>query len=128
MYGTLIYYTTFITFLKGVKERIISWCCLKFRIVKKIQMLYWIHFLPRSIHNAYCLNYKVVQIWPGQTVACLHTISHGHIWTTLYIVPRVICCLLRVVTRRCWANRYSEVCNTGRGEKYKNKCVLGAWI
>jgi hypothetical protein len=29
--------------------------------------------------------YKVVQIWPGQTVACLHIINPGHIWTTLYI-------------------------------------------
>jgi hypothetical protein len=29
-------------------------------------------------------NYKVVQIWPGQTVTCLHTNSPGHIWTTLY--------------------------------------------
>ena len=29
-------------------------------------------------------KYKVVQIWPGQTVACLHTNSPGHIWTTLY--------------------------------------------
>ena len=29
--------------------------------------------------------YKVVQIWPGQTVTCLHTISPGHIWTTLYV-------------------------------------------
>jgi hypothetical protein len=27
--------------------------------------------------------YNVVQIWPGQTVTCLHTISPGHIWTTL---------------------------------------------
>jgi hypothetical protein len=27
---------------------------------------------------------KVVQIWPGQTVTCLHTNSPGHIWTTLY--------------------------------------------
>jgi hypothetical protein len=27
--------------------------------------------------------YKVVQIWPGQTVTCLHTISPGHIRTTL---------------------------------------------
>jgi hypothetical protein len=27
--------------------------------------------------------YKVVQIWPGQTVTRLHTISPGHIWTTL---------------------------------------------
>jgi hypothetical protein len=31
-------------------------------------------------------NYKVVQIWPGQTVTCLHTYSPGHIWTTLYIL------------------------------------------
>jgi hypothetical protein len=30
-------------------------------------------------------TYKVVQIWPGQTVTSLHTISPGHIWTTLYI-------------------------------------------
>jgi hypothetical protein len=27
----------------------------------------------------------VVQIWPGQTVTCLHTNSPGHIWTTLYL-------------------------------------------
>jgi hypothetical protein len=32
-----------------------------------------------------CLLYNVVQIWPGQTVTCLHTNSPGHIWTTLYI-------------------------------------------
>jgi hypothetical protein len=30
-------------------------------------------------------KYKVVQIWPGQTVTCLHKISPGRIWTTLYI-------------------------------------------
>ena len=29
--------------------------------------------------------YKVVQIWPGQTVTCLHTNRPGHIWTTLYV-------------------------------------------
>ena len=29
--------------------------------------------------------YKEVQIWPGQTVTCLHTNSPDHIWTTLYI-------------------------------------------
>jgi hypothetical protein len=28
--------------------------------------------------------YKVVQIWSGQTVTCLHTNSPGHILTTLY--------------------------------------------
>jgi hypothetical protein len=31
------------------------------------------------------IMYKVVQIWPGQTVTCLHTNSPGHIWTTLYL-------------------------------------------
>ena len=35
--------------------------------------------------KAQCVNYKVVQIWPGQTVTCLHTNRPGHIWTTLYI-------------------------------------------
>jgi hypothetical protein len=36
------------------------------------------------------VKYKVVQIWPGQTVTCLHTNSPGHIWTTLYLasVPK----------------------------------------
>jgi hypothetical protein len=28
-------------------------------------------------------KYKVVQIWQGQTVTCLHTNNPGHIWTTL---------------------------------------------
>jgi hypothetical protein len=31
-----------------------------------------------------CILYKVVQIWPGQTVTSLQTNSPGHIWTTLY--------------------------------------------
>jgi hypothetical protein len=30
-------------------------------------------------------KYKVVEIWPGQTVTCLHTNSPGNIWTTLYM-------------------------------------------
>jgi hypothetical protein len=30
------------------------------------------------------MEYKVVQIWPGQTVTCWHTNRPGHIWTTLY--------------------------------------------
>ena len=46
--------------------------------------------LPRpycdSIPQNLCAKYKVVQIWPGQTVTCLHTISPGHIWTTLYLL------------------------------------------
>jgi hypothetical protein len=35
--------------------------------------------------------YKVVQIWPGQTVTCWHTNNPGHIWTTLYFI-RFLCC------------------------------------
>ena len=41
-----------------------------------------------------CTIYKVVQIWPGQTVTCLHTNSPGHIWTTLYLTfcdEQIIC-------------------------------------
>jgi hypothetical protein len=38
-------------------------------------------FLSPSMYS----TYKVVQIWPGQTVTCLHTNRPGHIWTTLYM-------------------------------------------
>ena len=42
-----------------------------------------------GIKHDLCVNivgkYKVVEIWPGQTVTCLHTDRPGHIWTTLYI-------------------------------------------
>ena len=34
--------------------------------------------------------YKVVQIWPGQTVTCLRTNRPGHIWTTLYVAPTFV--------------------------------------
>ena len=37
----------------------------------------------------YVCMYKVVQIWPGQTVTCLHTNRPGHIWTTLYVCKYV---------------------------------------
>jgi hypothetical protein len=36
-------------------------------------------------------KYKVVQIWLGQTVTCLHTNSPGHIWTTLKKGLRLAC-------------------------------------
>jgi hypothetical protein len=43
-------------------------------------------FMTRSLSSQkYTHIYKVVQIWPGQTVTCLHTNSPGHIWTTLYM-------------------------------------------
>jgi hypothetical protein len=38
-----------------------------------------------SLPSKYYEIYKVVQIWPGQTVICLHTNSPGHIWTNLYV-------------------------------------------
>jgi hypothetical protein len=50
-------------------------------------------FLTRSVqmisillqyHISKISRYKVVQIWPGQTLTSLHTNSPGHIWTTLY--------------------------------------------
>jgi hypothetical protein len=59
---------------------------------------YWCSFLDsvvgsfqlhsNNLHSILYLNnlslYKVVQIWSGQTVTCLHTNRPGHIWTTLY--------------------------------------------
>ena len=42
------------------------------------------HTPPSSVKVYNTWSYKVVQIWPGQTVASLQTISPGHIWTTLY--------------------------------------------
>jgi hypothetical protein len=44
----------------------------------------WIKYIPSLLSNILAPKYKVVQIWPGQTVTCLHTNSPGHIWTTLY--------------------------------------------
>jgi hypothetical protein len=43
-------------------------------------------------------KYKVVQIWPGQTVTCLHTNSPGHIWTTLYYDVPVTWCAALIIT------------------------------
>ena len=58
------------------------------------------------------LIYKVVQIWPGQTVTCLHTNSPGHIWTTLYLLDgrlkatfwNVITWILKHCTFSCTSN------------------------
>jgi hypothetical protein len=46
-----------------------------------------------SDNHSHGVLYKVVQIWPGQTLTCLHTNSPGHIWTTLYI-----CTLAELIT------------------------------
>jgi hypothetical protein len=53
-------------------------------------------------------KYKVVQIWPGQTVTCLHTNSPGHIWTTLYYMfacvrRRVRACVCPGASACAWA-------------------------
>jgi hypothetical protein len=57
------------------------------------------HFLYTCVWNPSILkhqenwkNYKVVQIWPGQTVTCLHT--NSHIWTTLYMTRNFRICSL----------------------------------
>jgi hypothetical protein len=47
------------------------------------QLVKW-HELSGTSTKKVNWMYKVVQIWPGQTVTCLHTISPSHIWTTLY--------------------------------------------
>jgi hypothetical protein len=58
--------------------------------VRDFKMQYFKHELnnkktmPNDIRG-HIYKYKVVQIWPGQTVTNLHTISPGHIWTTLYL-------------------------------------------
>jgi hypothetical protein len=54
----------------------------------------WAHEGSWAIKGSACvsdcrLSYKVVQIWPGQIVTCLHTNSPGHIWTTLYFMISV---------------------------------------
>jgi hypothetical protein len=50
---------------------------------------FWNHIQTKHWRTHMCSSiYKVVQIWPGQTVTCLHTISPGHIWTTLYFTGR----------------------------------------
>jgi hypothetical protein len=61
---------------------------------------------PPWLKNLYiplfiCLTYKVVQIWPGQTVTSLHTNSPGHVWTTLYSPETVFllffCCVFMLI-------------------------------
>jgi hypothetical protein len=44
----------------------------------------WMGSTMSVTREAIYVKYRVVQIWPGQTVTCLHTNSPGHVWTTLY--------------------------------------------
>jgi hypothetical protein len=52
-------------------------------VVRKCPLRVHVHVSELLIIYS-CHIYKVVQIWPGQTVTYLHTNSPGHIWTTLY--------------------------------------------
>jgi hypothetical protein len=87
----------------------LSFCLNYFEMVSVAPVIYWYHlcfYIPHALYF-YCkvlsffsfclghvsyllklqclLTYKVVQIWPGQTVTCLHTNRPGHIWSTLYM-------------------------------------------
>ena len=78
----------------GVYWRIILKLTLKKQHGMAWRGLDWVHMAQdrdksRAPANAVVKvfwNYKVVQIWPGQTVTCLHTNRPGHIWTTLYLL------------------------------------------
>jgi hypothetical protein len=60
-------------------------CSLSFLRNIKAGTFWKIYTLQATVKiQLYLLTYKVVKIWPGQTVTCLHTNSPGHIWTTLY--------------------------------------------
>ena len=58
------------------------------RIVNNISLpIIYIRHPVARISEKNWRYYKVVQIWPGQTVTCLHTDRPGYIWTTLYSLP-----------------------------------------
>jgi hypothetical protein len=52
-------------------------------------------------------NYKVVQIWPGQTVTYLHTNRPGYIWTTLYHV--YLFPILKTGNQNLWCGEPKEL-------------------
>jgi hypothetical protein len=54
----------------------------------------------------------VVQIWPGQTVTCLHTNRPSHIWTTLYYISLSV----RSVVSACKAHApyHTVICGLSR--------------
>jgi hypothetical protein len=82
--------------------------------------------------------YKVVQIWPGQTVTCLHTNSPGHIWTTLYMHSIIIWFILpefwswdsviSIMTRLLAGQSSNCGLSTGRSKRFffspKHSCWL----
>jgi hypothetical protein len=74
----ILFYKVFIVFYT---IKILYTLCIYhlFDILLSLRHTYW------SMERMYIFMYKVVKIWPEQTVTCLHTNSPSHIWTTLYI-------------------------------------------
>jgi hypothetical protein len=68
-------------------------------------------FEPPCIYT-YMYIYKVVQIWQGQTVTCLHTNRPGHIWTTFYIYIYVYIYIYKVV--QIWQGQTVTCLHTNR--------------
>jgi hypothetical protein len=81
----------FITAING------RYSCIAYTQSTTYQMRLICMYMYICMRECMCI-YKVVQIWPGQTVTCLHTISPGHIWTTLHV------CVCMYVGR--WVGRY----------------------
>jgi hypothetical protein len=73
------------TFLKSKPEdkRILHRLIATFRLFHRLKRFVTHRHVP--FWSPDMTIYKVVQIWPRQTVTCLHTNRPGHIWTTLYI-------------------------------------------
>jgi hypothetical protein len=69
--------------LKTVKTPRWSWASMHLPAGARVQNTIKCTYVnAKSCYSLMC--YKVVQIWLGQTVTCLHTNSPGHISTTLY--------------------------------------------
>jgi hypothetical protein len=85
---------------------------------RKLSPILW-----RMFTVLYVCIYKVVQIWPGQTVTCLHTNSPGHIWTTLYIYIYIysVCVCVYVKGMNLQKNRKNEVIKNGLVLRRKSK-------
>jgi hypothetical protein len=85
----------------------------------------------------------VVQIWPGQTVTCLHTNRPGHIWTTLYIKDSYCSCTATlsgtntlvttksILLTRCCISKQSESSVSMQclwcPNLQRSKCIIRNW-
>ena len=72
-------------------------------------------------------KYKVVQIWPGQTVTCLHTNSPGHIWTTLYFPGSFVDIFpwIQGGSNMTWTN--CDLFTHNQSRSYLNHLVYTVW-